>query len=269
MNNKIVEIAKKELGYAEQKKWTKYGDWYGKKFNNKSFAVSDWCQAFISWCAEQAGIDTSTIPLTASCPIAYRWFKKNDRVVKDVKVGDIIFFTWNGSKNADHVGIVYLVNGNSFTTIEGNKNDKVETRDVRLGNKNIFAICRPDYIITPAPKLVNKNEYIVKRGDTLSSIATTFNTTYQVLASYNKIKNPNIIRVGQVIKIPTKNTVVAIPKTKIYTITAKKGLYVRNKPSLLGKIIGGYSYNRKIVVSEIKNGWARTNEGYVSAKYIK
>lgn len=267
MNNKIVEIARKELGYKEQKKWTKYGDWYGKKFNNTSFAVSDWCQMFISWCAEQTGIEVGTIPLTASCPIAYNFFKKKGRIVTDVKVGDIIFFTWNGSKNADHVGIVYMVNGNSFTTIEGNKNDAVETRDVTLGNKNIFAICRPDYEIIPVP--VNKNEYIVKKGDTLSSIATSFGTTYQVLASYNGIKNPNIIRIGQVIKIPTKNTVVAIPKTKTYTITAKKGLYIRNKPSLLGKIIGGYSYNRKVVVSEIKNGWARTNEGYCSAKYIK
>lgn len=77
MNKKIVEIAKKELGYKEQNKWTKYGDWYGKKFNNTSFAISDWCQMFISWIAEQSGIGTDIIPITASCPIAYKWFKKN------------------------------------------------------------------------------------------------------------------------------------------------------------------------------------------------
>ena len=45
--------------------------------------------------------------------------------------------------------------------------------------------------------------YIVKSGDTLSGIAAKYGTTYQVLAQYNGIANPNIINVGQQIKIPT------------------------------------------------------------------
>lgn len=45
-------------------------------------------------------------------------------------------------------------------------------------------------------------EYIVKRGDTLSKIAKSYGTTYQVLASYNGIANPNVLKVGQIIKIP-------------------------------------------------------------------
>lgn len=44
--------------------------------------------------------------------------------------------------------------------------------------------------------------YIVKQGDTLSAIARKYNTTYQVLAEYNSISNPNLIYPGQVIKIP-------------------------------------------------------------------
>lgn len=44
--------------------------------------------------------------------------------------------------------------------------------------------------------------YTVVRGDTLSGIAKKYNTTYQKLAEYNGIKNPNIISVGQKIKIP-------------------------------------------------------------------
>ncbi len=43
--------------------------------------------------------------------------------------------------------------------------------------------------------------YTVKSGDTLSAIAKKYNTTYQKIASDNGIKNPNIIRVGQVLKI--------------------------------------------------------------------
>lgn len=43
--------------------------------------------------------------------------------------------------------------------------------------------------------------YTVKKGDTLSAIAARYDTTYQHLAEINKITNPNLIYVGQVLKI--------------------------------------------------------------------
>ena len=43
--------------------------------------------------------------------------------------------------------------------------------------------------------------YVVKKGDTLSGIASKYNTTYQKIASDNGISNPNLIYVGQVVKI--------------------------------------------------------------------
>lgn len=46
--------------------------------------------------------------------------------------------------------------------------------------------------------------YVVKAGDTLSAIAKKYGTTYQKLAQYNGIANPNIISVGQKIRIPGK-----------------------------------------------------------------
>lgn len=51
----------------------------------------------------------------------------------------------------------------------------------------------------------NVVSYTVKSGDTLSSIASKYCTNYQVLAQYNGIANPNLIHVGQVIKIPKSN----------------------------------------------------------------
>lgn len=46
-------------------------------------------------------------------------------------------------------------------------------------------------------------EYItVRRGDTLSGIARRYNTSYEYLARINDIPNPNIIRVGQRLKVP-------------------------------------------------------------------
>lgn len=44
--------------------------------------------------------------------------------------------------------------------------------------------------------------YVVKRGDTLGAIAKKYNTTVKVLASHNGIKNPDLIMVGQKIRIP-------------------------------------------------------------------
>lgn len=49
----------------------------------------------------------------------------------------------------------------------------------------------------------NSNKtYTVKGGDTLSSIAEKYNTTVNKLVSLNGIKNPNLIHVGQIIKLP-------------------------------------------------------------------
>lgn len=44
--------------------------------------------------------------------------------------------------------------------------------------------------------------YTVKRGDTLSGIARKYGTTVAALAAANSIDNPNLIHVGQVLKIP-------------------------------------------------------------------
>lgn len=45
------------------------------------------------------------------------------------------------------------------------------------------------------------NTYTVRSGDTLSSIAAKFGTSYQTLASLNGISNPNLIYAGQVLQV--------------------------------------------------------------------
>lgn len=44
--------------------------------------------------------------------------------------------------------------------------------------------------------------YVVRAGDTLSGIASSYGMSYQTLASYNGIRNPNLIYPGQQIRIP-------------------------------------------------------------------
>lgn len=60
-------------------------------------------------------------------------------------------------------------------------------------------------VTTPAPSPSSPADviiYTVKPGDNLSSIAARYGTTYQTLASYNNIENPNLIYAGQKIRIP-------------------------------------------------------------------
>lgn len=54
------------------------------------------------------------------------------------------------------------------------------------------------------PKATEEQVYIVVKNDTLSKIAKAYNTTYQILAEYNNISNPNLIFVGQKILIPAQ-----------------------------------------------------------------
>lgn len=56
---------------------------------------------------------------------------------------------------------------------------------------------------TPVKEYIDTEttEYQVVAGDTLSSIANKFNTTVEELVSINNITNPNLILVGQILKI--------------------------------------------------------------------
>ena len=59
----------------------------------------------------------------------------------------------------------------------------------------------------PAPQPVEHvgkpadGTYIVQSGDTLSGIAGKYNTTWQTLAAINSLGNPNLLQVGQVLKV--------------------------------------------------------------------
>ena len=54
----------------------------------------------------------------------------------------------------------------------------------------------------PSKPKPTETVYTVKAGDTLSGIASKYKTTYQKLAEYNGINDPNVIYAGQKIRIP-------------------------------------------------------------------
>lgn len=48
--------------------------------------------------------------------------------------------------------------------------------------------------------------HVVKSGENLTVIAKKYGTTVEVLVALNNIKNKNLIRVGQVLNLPTVDT---------------------------------------------------------------
>lgn len=67
----------------------------------------------------------------------------------------------------------------------------------------------------PAPP-TSTGVYTVKSGDTLSSIAQKYGTTWQALAASNGLSNPNLIYPNQVLKVPG-------PASTQQTYTVKQG----------------------------------------------
>ena len=76
-----------------------------------------------------------------------------------------------------------------------------ETRKNALGSLYNEVQARVNEILGTNKSQTTTTTYTVKSGDTLSSIASKFGTTYQKLAEINNIPNPNLIYVGQILKI--------------------------------------------------------------------
>lgn len=133
------------------------------------------------------------------------------------KVGSIIVWqkgaTLSGNDGAGHVAIVEkVIDENTIYTSESGYGSSAFWNSTRKNNNGRWGIgsgyTLRGFIYNPSIKDeeikdISEINYVVKKGDTLSKIASMYNTTYQLLAKYNNISNPNLIYVNQIIKIPT------------------------------------------------------------------
>ena len=130
---KIIEVAKGELGYLEKrsnsqldsktgnagynnytKYWRDIDNWCGKNYQGQPY-----CAGFVTWCFTKAlGKDRAKELLRhypyVYCPTMKGLFK----LYANPQVGDIVIFYRNGV--FAHTGFVIAVDGDKFTTIEGN-----------------------------------------------------------------------------------------------------------------------------------------------------
>ena len=158
---KYVSIAKSYLGMKEGSKEHEQILHYFNRAKPQGYKarISDpWCAIFMSACAVQAFGKKNAVtffPLSASCPrIVTESKAKSIWVEKDSykpKSGDLILYDWDDSgkgddKNSpDHVGIVETVRDGKITVIEGNYNDKVKERIIKINGENIRGFATPHF----------------------------------------------------------------------------------------------------------------------------
>lgn len=130
-NEEVAAIALSQVG---QVGGYPYWSWYG--FSSRV----EWCACFVSWCYAQVGLSEPRFSGCTSGGMA--WFQSHgqwaDRDYPDIAPGDAIFFDWDGTGDADHVGIVVGVDESRVYTVEGNSgNDACNYKSYPLGSSVI------------------------------------------------------------------------------------------------------------------------------------
>lgn len=159
LRTKVVDQAKSWIGYNESdKSHRKIIDIYNAhKPLARGYKVTytdAWCATFVSAVAIKLGY-TKIIPTECSCNKMIDLFKKagawveNDAYVPSP--GDILFYDWDDKNTGEnvaeveHVGIVEKVVNNVMTIIEGNYDNSVGRRSVKLNGKYIRGFGVPKY----------------------------------------------------------------------------------------------------------------------------
>jgi hypothetical protein len=142
-NKKLVATAYAELNYLEKKDSSNLDDKYSNAGDNNytkyardcfpSLQGYSWCCMFVWWCFYKTFGETQAKSMvgdkTAKCSVmADNMAKLGCKKIEDknIQIGDIVFF-----KNPiSHIGIVYSVGSNSFTTIEGNTSQSSSSSSV-------------------------------------------------------------------------------------------------------------------------------------------
>lgn len=152
--DKVIRIAENEVGYLEKKRNSNLYDKTANAGNNNftkywaeikpEWNGQAWCACFVTWCFVQAfGRNIAEKLLKhypyVYCPTMSGLFHLN----ANPKRGDIVIFKRNGTFT--HTGIVTIVSGDYFTTIEGNTS----------GGSSIIAnggsVCKKDYYNSNLP----------------------------------------------------------------------------------------------------------------------
>lgn len=117
----VVAQALGQMGFTEgDGEYTPFGERYG-------YPNGYWCDMFVSWCADEAGISKETFPRSVNCARHCRAFTALGRYYASAarggsylpQQGDLVFF-YNDAGRIHHVGLVLYVENETLFTVEGN-----------------------------------------------------------------------------------------------------------------------------------------------------
>lgn len=196
----ILDLARTQIGYEEDSNgYNKYNlEYYGR--NSSSL----WCVTFIWWLCKHCGKSSIFYGgnKTASCNTLFNYYKSKGMTVPvdQMRPGDWVEFTFNGVQHC-HIGVCESFDGKNVTTIDGNTSEVGSQEDGghvlrrTRGIGCVYGVIRPE--ATPTEVY-----YTVQKGDNLTKIAKKYGTTVDAIMKLNpNIKNPNLIYVGQKIRV--------------------------------------------------------------------
>jgi len=114
-----------------------------------------------------------------------------------------------------------------------------------LNNLTSDSLSIGQIINIPMKEVILVNEYVVKNGDSLYSIANKYNTSVNELKSINNLKS-NLLSIGQVLKLPSVDEIIYINEyivksgDSLYSIAKKYGITVdeiKNKNNLKSNLL--------------------------------
>jgi len=147
-----------------------------------------------------------------------------------IRVGQVLILPSSGSTTPPpSSSTTYTVKaGDTLSAIAARYNTTVSQLAAanNITNVNLIIVGQVLTIPGTTPPPSSTITYTVKAGDTLYAIALRYNTTVSKIAAANNITNINLIRVGQVLTIPTGTSTTPPPSTTVtYTVKAGDTLY--------------------------------------------
>lgn len=211
-----------------------------------------WCATFVSAVSIKCNA-TDIMPIECSCQRMIELYKKAGRWIENdaytPQKGDIIFYDWDDTGigdnkgHSDHVGIVVEVNGTSLKIIEGNMDNAVKYRNIKINGKYIRGYGIPNYKSKAKSIKTNKDTNSNAKIDVAKKFSKSLTGEYKTTTGLN-------LRSGAG---KSKNIITVIPE---------------------GKKVNCYGYYNtlngvKWYYVTYKNDKGVTYLGYVSSKYLK
>ncbi len=145
--SKLIETARSYLGVAEgsaahRALIDKYNTIRPLPRGYRVAYTDAWCAVFVAFCALISG---TVLPLECGCQEMYAAFPVKKSRTATPGIGWAIFYDWNQDGHTEHVGIVESVKDGVITAIEGNHNDRVGRRQIRVGDPTIYGYGVPEF----------------------------------------------------------------------------------------------------------------------------